>query len=156
MPILSAKALCDHTLSTLTPSTSASSWSNFFMSFTKQACSLVQVGLQSSGYQTSTTFLFPAKSDSFTSFFSWFNSVKSGAACPTAMLMILPPGVRKLSCPSYRISQLRPTAAPSLNLCLSLIGGCVVDDFAADKSFQCTNRKNLGRRDFRDVLRDDG
>src|ERR1700730_5236641 len=91
MPILSAYALCDHTLSTLTPSTSASSVSNDFISFTKQACSFVQVGLQSSGYHTSTTFFFPAKSDNFTSFLSWFGKAKSGAFCPTAMLMIVPP-----------------------------------------------------------------
>src|SRR6266566_6909269 len=88
IPIFSANALCDHTLSTLTPSTSASSVSNAFISLTKQACSLVHVGLQSRGYHTSTTFFFPAKSESFTSFFSWFNSVKSGAACPTAILIL--------------------------------------------------------------------
>src|SRR5690242_1954378 len=91
MPILSANALCDQTLSTLTPSTSASSVSNCFMPFTKQACSLVHTGLQSNGYHTSTTFLFSAKSESLISFLSWLGSVKSGAVCPTAMLIIDPP-----------------------------------------------------------------
>src|ERR1700730_16534647 len=91
MPILSAYALCDHTLSTLMPKISASSVSNDFISFTRQACSFVQVGLQSSGYHTKTTFFFPAKSDNFTSFLSWFCNVKSGAFCPTEMLMIHPP-----------------------------------------------------------------
>src|SRR4029077_2360867 len=91
MPILSANALCDHVLSTLTPSTSASSWSNDRMSLTKQTCSFVQVGLQSSGYHTSTTFFLPAKSESFTSFLSWFCSAKSGAVCPTAIAMFFPP-----------------------------------------------------------------
>src|SRR5215831_17187699 len=103
MPILSANALWDHTLSTLTPSTSASSVSNCFMSFTKQACSFVQTGLQSSGYHISTTFFFPANSDNFTSCLSWFSNVKSGATSPTEMLMILPPECRKLSQASYRI-----------------------------------------------------
>src|SRR5215472_6626942 len=109
IPIFSAYALCDHTLSTLTPSTSASSVSKFFMSFTKQACSFVQVGLQSSGYHTSTTFFFPAKSDSFTSFFSWFSNVKSGAVCPTEMLMIFPPVVLKFVRTSYRNDAPPPT-----------------------------------------------
>jgi len=49
MPIFSAYALCDHTLSTLTPSTSASSVSNAFISLTKQACSLVHVGSNPAG-----------------------------------------------------------------------------------------------------------
>src|SRR6266851_9895895 len=87
MPILSAKALCDQTLSTLTPRTSASSWSNERMSLTKQACSFVHVGLQSNGYHTSTTFFLPAKSESFTSFLSWFCNAKSGAVCPTPIAM---------------------------------------------------------------------
>src|SRR5713226_531602 len=103
IPIFSAYALCDHTLSTLTPSTSASSVSNAFISLTKQACSLVHVGLQSSGYHTSTTFFFPVKSESFTSFFSWFNSVKSGAACPTAILILFPPVSLTSHSASYRI-----------------------------------------------------
>src|SRR5216684_8565517 len=91
MPILSAKALCDQTLSTLTPRTSASSWSNDRMSLTKQACSFVHVGLQSSGYHTSTTFFLPAKSESFTSFLSWFCNAKSGAVCPTPIAIFVPP-----------------------------------------------------------------
>src|SRR5258706_16389821 len=93
-------------LSTLTPSTSASSVSNAFISLTKQACSLVHVGLQSSGYHTSTTFFFPTKSESFTSFFSWFNSVKSGAVCPTAMLIFFPPVVLKSRQVSYQSRKL--------------------------------------------------
>src|SRR6202008_4356367 len=106
--------LCDHTLSTLTPSTSASSVSNDFISFTKQACSFVQVGLQSSGYHTSTTFFFPAKSESFTSFLSWFCSVKSGAVCPKAMLILSFPPVKSIHRKSYRkmLDGHRGTEAP--------------------------------------------
>src|SRR5260370_4756307 len=61
------------------------------MSLTKQACSFVQVGLQSSGYHTSTTFFLPAKSESFTSFLSWFCNAKSGAVCPTPIVIFFPP-----------------------------------------------------------------
>src|SRR5216683_2328726 len=57
------------------------------MSLTKQACSFVHVGLQSNGYHTSTTFFLPAKSESFTSFLSWFCNAKSGAVCPTPIAM---------------------------------------------------------------------
>src|SRR5260370_22523459 len=73
------------------------------MSLTKQACSFVQVGLQSSGYHTSTTFFFPAKSESFTSFLSWFCSAKSGAVCPTAIAIFFPPINLDSMPPSYRI-----------------------------------------------------
>src|SRR5260370_34964795 len=73
------------------------------MSLTKQACSFVQVGLQSSGYHTSTTFFFPAKSESFTSFLSWFCSAKSGAVCPTAISIFFPPINLDSMPPSYRI-----------------------------------------------------
>src|SRR5580704_8641277 len=68
-----------------------------------QTCSLVQVGLQSSGYHTSTTFFLPAKSESLTSFLSWFGKVKSGAFCPTAMLIFVPPVNLKFRLASYRI-----------------------------------------------------
>src|SRR5258708_23005556 len=61
------------------------------MSLTKQACSFVQVGLQSSGYHTSTTFFLPAKSESFTSFLSWFCNAKSVAVCPTPIVIFFPP-----------------------------------------------------------------
>src|SRR6266849_5558159 len=57
------------------------------MSLTKQACSFVHVGLHSNGYHTSTTFFLPAKSESFTSFLSWFCNAKSGAVCPTPIAM---------------------------------------------------------------------
>src|SRR2546427_3135442 len=82
MPIFSAQALCDQTLSTLRPSTCASSCSNCFMSFTQQACSVVQTGLQSRGWKTSTTRFLPWKSLSLTSCWFWSLSENSGAGVP--------------------------------------------------------------------------
>src|ERR1700675_4385301 len=79
------------------------------MSLTKQACSLVQVGLQSNGYHTNTTFFLPAKSESFTSFLSWFCSAKSGAVCPTAIAMFFPPSGIELSHHLIEYSQPRQT-----------------------------------------------
>src|SRR6266851_214376 len=123
MPILSAKALCDQTLSTLTPRTSASSWSNDRISLTKQACSFVHVGLQSSGYHTSTTFFLPAKSESFTSFLSWFCNAKSGAVCPTPIAMFFPPINLDSRTPSYRIPpDLASRAAPSCRRTSDFLG----------------------------------
>src|SRR5690349_11090160 len=68
------------------------------------------------------------------------------------MLMTLPPECPKLSRPSYRISQFRPTAAPSLNLFLLVIGGRVIDDFAANDGLEHADGKNLRWWNFRDVL----
>src|SRR5712664_1991648 len=85
------------------------------MSLTKQACSFVQVGLQSSGYHTSTTFFLPTKSESFTSFLSWFCSVKSGAVCPTPIAMFCPPINFESTLPSYRIRSSPPNGTSILH-----------------------------------------